>query len=95
MVRDHRLLRQGNPLDGEVRRYDGVERNVTRDIIMWQMRKKQVAWRKKILRDNQRKAAKSPFVVDLVAETERIDEEVQVRLQFESQMGTAEAKRKV
>lgn len=54
-----------------------------------------MAWRKKTLRDNQRKAAKSPFVVDLVAETERIDEEVQVRLHFESQMGLAETKRKV
>ena len=60
-----------------------------------QLKKKEAAWRKRQSLDNLRKSSKSPFHMDLVAETERIDEEVQVRLQFEEQMGAAETKRKV
>jgi len=59
------------------------------------LKKKEAAWRKRQSLDNLRKSSKSPFHMDLVAETERIDEEVQVRLQFEEQMGAAETKRKM
>lgn len=37
--------------------------------------------KKKVLEGNRRKTAKSPFQIDLVAETERIDEEVMVSSQ--------------
>eukprot|EP01051_Picozoa_sp_SAG22_P021955 SAG22_NODE_5064_length_1095_cov_1.307229_1_plen_250_part_10 len=49
----------------------------------------------RVLEKNRRNLAKSPFQVDLVAETERIDEEVQVRLSFEGKMTKAEGKRKM
>ena len=47
-----------------------------------------------MLEENRRKSAKSPFQIDLVAETERIDEEVLVRLKFEEQVTLADGKRK-
>lgn len=57
--------------------------------------KKKMQHRKKVRQENLRKSAKSPFVIDLVAETERIDEEVSVRVQYEEKMVAAESKRKV
>ena len=59
-----------------------------------QLRQKSVRHRKRVLEENRRKSAKSPFQIDLVAETERIDEEVLVRLKFEEQVTLADSKRK-
>lgn len=59
-----------------------------------QLRQKKLRHKRKVLEENRRKTAKSPFQVDLVAETERIDEEVMVRLQFEDKLQVVDTKRK-
>ena len=40
-----------------------------------QLRQKEMRHKKKVLEENRRKTSKSPFQIDLVAETERIDGE--------------------
>lgn len=59
-----------------------------------QLRQKEMRHKRKVLEENRRKSAKSPFQIDLVAETERIDEEVMVRLQFEDKLQVVDSKRK-
>jgi hypothetical protein len=59
-----------------------------------QLRQKELRHKRKVLEENRRKSAKSPFQIDLVAETERIDEEVMVRLQFEDKLQVVDSKRK-
>jgi hypothetical protein len=63
--------------------------------VLWlQLRQKEMRHKRRVLEGNRRKTAKSPFQIDLVAETERIDEEVMVRLQFEDKLQVVDTKRK-